>query len=260
MHAAPDPGAAAAAAAGWCAARLAGIPAAERTIVILTGAGISAESGLATFRGPDGLWEGHRVEDVATPEAFARQPELVHRFYNERRRRLQRVQPNAGHVALARLARGWPAPVHLITQNVDDLHERGGAPSVIHMHGQLTQLRNRVTGEILAWSGDCWESTPCPRSGATGQLRPHIVWFGEAILETEAIDAALERPALFLCAGTAGAVWPAAGFAGLARERGAAAVEFNLEPTQISDRFHRVVRGAAGETLPAFVDALLDGV
>lgn len=232
------------------------------SITILTGAGISAESGLATFRGADGLWEGHRVTDVATPEAFSRDPRLVHTFYNARRAKLRgpAVRPNAAHVALGELARRWPAPVHLVTQNVDDLHERGGAPDVIHMHGELVKVRNVRTGEVFAWEGECWPETPCPRTGRPGELRPHIVWFGEAIMESQRIAAALEAPRLFLCIGTAGAVWPAAGFVHEAKARGAACVEFNLERTAISDHFDRTILGPAGETVPAFVADLLASV
>jgi len=228
-------------------------------IAILTGAGISAESGLATFRGADGLWEGHRVEDVATPEAYARNPRLVHAFYNQRRTRLRdpRIQPNAAHRAIGELMRRWSAPVHLITQNVDDLHERGGAVSVVHMHGELVKVRNDRTGDVHLWDGECWPETPCPRSGETGVLRPHIVWFGEAIMEAERIDAALADPTLFLCIGTAGAVWPAAEFVHAARARGAECVEFNLTRTQISEHFDRTIEGPAGETVPAFVAELL---
>lgn len=248
---------AAIAAARWCLGRLA--TPRRASITILTGAGISAESGLATFRGPDGLWEGRRVEDVATPEAFARDPKLVHAFYNQRRAKLRdgRVQPNAAHRALGELAARWPAPVHLITQNVDDLHERGGVHDVIHMHGELVKVRNDRTGEVFEWEGECGEETPCPRTGTRGVLRPHIVWFGEAIIETERIARALEGPSLFLCIGTAGAVWPAAGFVHEAKSRGAACVEFNLERTQITSHFDRFVEGPAGASLPAFVEELL---
>jgi len=230
-------------------------------IVILTGAGISAESGLATFRGADGLWEGHRIEDVATPEAFLRNPRLVHAFYNQRRLKLRdaRVQPNEAHRALGALAAQWPASVHLITQNVDDLHERGGVPRerVIHMHGELAKVRNDRTGEVFEWEGECWPETPCPRTGERAVLRPHIVWFGEAIMEAERIAAALADPALFLCIGTAGAVWPAAGFVHEAKARGAACIEFNLARTQISDHFDRTITGPAGETVPKFLASLL---
>lgn len=231
-------------------------------IAILTGAGISAESGLATFRGADGLWEGHRIEDVATPEAYRRDARLVHTFYNQRRCRLDDpgVQPNAAHRALGRLAAQWPHPVHLITQNVDDLHERGGSQQVIHMHGELRKVRNDRTGEVFVWNGACWPETPCPRTGETGVLRPHIVWFGEAIMETERIAAALADPALFLCIGTAGAVWPAAGFVDEAKARGAECIEFNLARTQISSRFDRTLTGPAGVSVPAFVAELLGEV
>src|SRR5436189_3971703 len=148
-------------------------------IVILTGAGISAESGLATFRGPDGLWEGHRVEDVATPEAFARDPVLVHRFYDARRENLARVAPNAAHEALARLDASWPGELLIVTQNVDDLHERAGAKRLLHMHGQLKSAWCLACGERSAWAADLRDGPACPACGATAMLRPDIVWFGE---------------------------------------------------------------------------------
>jgi|GEM_PF-41257 len=250
-------------AAHWCMTRAVSAPDRARSslnsITILTGAGISAESGLATFRGPDGLWEGHRVEDVATPEAYRRDPQLVHTFYNQRRARLRdpSISPNAAHRALGELASKWPAPVRLITQNVDDLHERGGVRDVIHMHGELTKVRNDRSEEVFSWDGECWPETPCPRTGETHALRPHIVWFGEEIMETERIAEALEEPSIFLCIGTAGAVWPAAGFVQEAKARGAVCVELNLERTQITDHFDRFVPGRASITLPAFIDALL---
>ncbi|MCP4838745.1 MAG: NAD-dependent deacylase [Planctomycetes bacterium] len=220
-------------------------------IVILTGAGISAESGLMTFRGNGGLWEGHRVEDVATPEAFMRNPELVHRFYNERRSRLQAadVEPNAAHMALAMLESRWPTSVTVITQNVDNLHERGGSANVIHMHGELMKIRHADTGEVRHRQVDCDATT------LDGRWRPHIVWFGEAILESETTSSALATAGLFLCIGTVGQVYPAAGF--VHEVRGSSA-EFNLEPTSITAFFDYSAHGPAGETLPRFVDVFLD--
>jgi NAD-dependent deacetylase len=246
-----------------------------RPILILTGAGISAESGIATFRGADGLWEGHRIEDVASPAGFKRNPAVVHRFYNERRAQLLDpvVQPNAAHRAIVTLARGWPAPVRVITQNVDDLHERAGLAAiddgtgepqgagigaVLHMHGELRKVRHARTGRVQPWDGPCDESTVDPTSGEIGVLRPHIVWFGEAILGAGIIDAWLRDCGLFISIGTQGAVWPAAGFVREARERaGARCIEFNLHATEISGDFDTTVLGKAGETLPPWVDRFL---
>src|SRR5881398_275107 len=159
-------------------------------IVVLTGAGVSAESGLATFRGPDGLWEGHRVEDVATPEAFGRDPALVHAFYDARRARLSEVEPNAAHKALARLDAEWPGELLLITQNVDDLHERAGSKRLLHMHGELTKGRCLACDDRFAWSGPMGEGASCPSCGTEGRVRPDIVWFGEMPYEMERIDEA----------------------------------------------------------------------
>ncbi len=237
---------------------------AARPILVLTGAGISAESGIATFRGPDGLWEGHRIEEVATPEAFRRDPRLVHRFYDARRARLQAadVSPNAAHRALVDLARRWPAPVRVITQNVDDLHERAGLGAgvgeLLHMHGELLKVRNAITGRVHPWTGPCGIESPDPESGVVGQLRPHIVWFGEAILEAERIDEWLDDCGHFLSIGTQGAVWPAAGFVRAAQERsGARGTEFNIARTEISRWFDESILGPAGTTLPAWVADLL---
>jgi len=159
----------------------------DASIVILTGAGISAESGLATFRASDGLWEQHRIEDVATPEGFVRDPALVHRFYNERRRQLQTVEPNAAHLALAEREKKWEGPVLLVTQNVDDLHERSGSHRLIHMHGELKKARCLYCGSVHAWDGDTGPESPCPACGKAPALRPHIVWFGEMPLFMETI-------------------------------------------------------------------------
>src|SRR5437667_4917163 len=183
-----------------------------RSIVILSGAGISAESGLATCRGADGLWEGHRVEDVATPEAFLRDPALVHAFYDARRAKLGTVDPNAAHRALARLDAEWPGELLLVTQNVDDLHERAGSKRLIHMHGELTKGWCLACGERFGWTGPMGEGATCPGCGAEGLIRPDIVWFGEMPYEMERIDAALRACDLFVSIGTSGAVYPSAGF------------------------------------------------
>lgn len=214
-------------------------------VVILTGAGISAESGVATFRGADGLWEGHRVEDVATPEAFAVQPEIVHQFYNQRRAALAAVKPNSAHHALAELERAWQGEFLLITQNVDDLHERAGSSRLVHMHGELKKARCETCGAVFAWSDDLTISTPCPHCGDTGQVRPHIVWFGEMPLEMERLHVALERADLFLAIGTSGMVYPAAGFVDLARMAGAHCIEINAGTTGASPYFHEHRHGPA---------------
>jgi NAD-dependent deacetylase len=228
-----------------------------QNIVILTGAGVSAESGLATFRGPDGLWEGHRVEDVATPEAFRRDPALVHQFYDARRARLGTVEPNAAHKALARLDAKWPGEFLLVTQNVDDLHERAGSKRLIHMHGELTSGWCLACDERFGWQGPMGEGAPCPGCKAEGQVRPDIVWFGEMPYEMGQIEDAIRRCDLFVSIGTSGAVYPAAGFVQTARYCGARTLEMNLEPSQGSMLFDESRIGRAGELVPNWVDELL---
>lgn len=228
-----------------------------RNIVVLTGAGISAESGLATFRAADGLWEGHRVEDVATPEAYARDPVLVHQFYDARRARLAEVAPNAAHEALVRLDAAWPGDFLLVTQNVDELHERAGSRRLLHMHGELMRGWCLACDARFGWSGDMGESAPCPGCGATGRVRPDIVWFGEMPYEMERIDAALAACDLFVSIGTSGAVYPAAGFVRTARYHGARTLELNLEPSHGSVFFDESRTGSAGMLVPAWVDELL---
>lgn len=228
-------------------------------IVVLTGAGISAESGIRTFRAADGLWEDHRIEDVATPEAFARNPALVQRFYNERRRQLQRpaIQPNAAHLALAKLEREWPGNFLLVTQNVDDLHDRAGNRKLLHMHGELLKMRCLRSEQVFPIEGDITPDLACTCCGRTGTLRPHIVWFGEMPLHMERIGAALARCRLFLSIGTSGNVYPAAGFVREARAAGAHTVELNLEPSQTANTFAERLRGRATELVPARVERLL---
>jgi NAD-dependent deacetylase len=228
-----------------------------RNIVILTGAGISAESGLATFRAADGLWEGHRVEDVATPQAFARDPAVVHRFYDARRAQLDEVAPNAAHLALATLDREWPGDFLLVTQNVDDLHERAGSRRLIHMHGELRQGWCLACDERFAWNGRMGKQALCPACGVHGQVRPDIVWFGEMPYDMLRIEAALQRCDLFVSIGTSGAVYPAAGFVQTARYCGAQTVEINLEPSLGSFLFDESRTGPAGTLVPSFVDELL---
>jgi len=227
-------------------------------IVVLTGAGISAESGVATFRGPEGLWEGHRVEDVATPEAFARDPALVHAFYDARRARLGTVEPNAAHRALARLDAEWPGELLIVTQNVDDLHERAGARRLLHMHGELTSAWCRACDARMAWAGEMGHGPACPHCGMAGTLRPDIVWFGEMPYEMDRIDGALMDADLFVSIGTSGAVYPAAGFVETARYRGAQTLEMNLEPSLGSYLFDESRTGKAGELVPEWVEEMLN--
>ncbi|MGE5722576.1 MAG: NAD-dependent deacylase [Sphingomonadales bacterium] len=228
-----------------------------RNIVILTGAGISAESGLATFRGPEGLWEGHRVQDVATPEAFDRDPELVQRFYDARRARLKEVEPNAAHRALARLDAGWTGDLLIVTQNVDDLHERAGAHRVLHMHGELNSAWCLACDARVRWEEGLSDGPPCPECGTRGALRPDIVWFGEMPYGMDRIDAALREADLFVSIGTSGAVYPAAGYVQTARYVGARTLEMNLDPSQGSLFFDETRLGRAGELVPAWVEELL---
>jgi NAD-dependent deacetylase len=229
-------------------------------IVVLTGAGISKESGLDTFRDPDGIWARHSIEDVATPEAFARDPDLVHRFYNARRGQLDdpAIKPNAAHEALARLEAEWPGEVLLVTQNVDDLHERAGSRNLIHMHGEIAKIRCQGCQTVAPWKGDLSLDTACPSCAAPGGLRPNVVWFGEMPMEMDRIFAALDACGLFLSVGTSGTVYPAAGFVQEARLRaGAHCVELNLETTDGSTLFQDSRQGPATALVPAFVDEVL---
>ena len=225
-------------------------------IVILTGAGISAESGLGTFRDAGGLWAEHRVEDVATPEGFARDPDRVHRFYNARRDQAAQARPNPAHAALARLEAGWPGEVVIVTQNVDALHEAAGCTSVIHMHGELARA-------LCAACDHRWDAPEamrredaCPRCGAQA-CRPDVVWFGEIPYRMEEVMDHLAEAAIFAAIGTSGQVWPAAGFAQEAASAGAHCVEINLEPSMVAGDFHETRQGRASEIVPGWVDALL---
>ena len=225
-------------------------------IVILTGAGISAESGVPTFRAADGLWENYRIEDVATPQAFRRDPALVQRFYDARRAALGGVVPNAAHLALARLDAAWPGEFLLVTQNVDDLHERGGSRRLLHMHGELKRTLCTGCGAAPAWSGDLSGHPPCPRCG-DARLRPDIVWFGEMPDHMPAIETAIAASDLFVSIGTSGAVYPAAGFVTQAREAGARTLEINLDPSAGTALFDEARHGPAGTLVPAWVAEVL---
>ena len=227
-----------------------------RNIVILTGAGISAESGLRTFRADDGLWEDHRVEDVATPQAFRRDPELVQRFYDLRRENVLAAEPNAAHRALARLDEAWDGDLLIVTQNIDDLHERAGAKRVLHMHGEALSVWCLACDARHAWTGALLDGPACPACGEIA-MRPDIVWFGEMPYQMDRIFAALARADLFVSIGTSGAVYPAAGFVQQAKSAGARALELNLERSQGSAWFDESRLGPASELVPAWVEEML---
>lgn len=231
-----------------------------KNIVILTGAGVSAESGVKTFRDGNGLWENHRVEDVATPEGFNRDPALVQRFYNQRRAQLSVVAPNAAHVALAELERNWigRGTFTLVTQNVDDLHERGGSSVLLHMHGELLRALCAACGGSSAWSGDLGQEDVCPICGADGRMRPDIVWFGEMPYHLEAIQAAVLEADIFVSIGTSGQVYPAAGMVDFANSngRGCVTIEVNPKPSG-NAAFAVVVEELATKGVPKLCQGLL---
>ncbi|MGE3692823.1 MAG: NAD-dependent deacylase [Novosphingobium sp.] len=234
-----------------------------RNIVILTGAGVSAESGIDTFRTAGGLWERYRPEDVATPEAFARDPNLVLSFYDMRRAAIQEKVPNEAHFALARLDAEWARrglgnSLLIVTQNIDDLHERAGARSVLHMHGEHLLAWCTSCDERSPWRAPLIDRPPCPRCEARA-LRPDVVWFGEMPYRMGEIYAALRQCDLFVSIGTSGAVYPAAGFVRSARDIGARTLELNLEPSQGSAWFHECRHGPATEIVPAWVEQVLAG-
>lgn len=234
-----------------------------RNIVILTGAGVSAESGIDTFRTAGGLWEQYRPEDVATPQAFARDPDLVLSFYDMRRAAIQEKVPNEAHFALARLDQEWTKrgmgnSLLIVTQNIDDLHERAGARSVLHMHGEHLLAWCTYCDERSPWRGPLIDRPPCPKCGSRA-LRPDVVWFGETPYRMNEIYAALRECDLFVSIGTSGAVYPAAGFVQGARDMGARTLELNLEPSQGSAWFHECRHGPATEVVPAWVEEMLAG-
>jgi NAD-dependent deacetylase len=224
-------------------------------VVVLTGAGISAESGIPTFRDADGLWEGHRVEEVATPEGFDDDPVLVHRFYDARRAALANVEPNAAHRALADLETRLGDDLLVVTQNIDDLHERAGSLRVLHMHGELLSALCRACGLRTPWDVDLIDCPPCPHCGVC-ELRPDVVWFGEVPYEMDRIQLALAEAELFVSVGTSGAVYPAAGFVQFASGCGARTLELNLMPSIGTARFDEARHGAAGVLVPEWVAEL----
>lgn len=226
-------------------------------VTILTGAGISAESGVKTFRGQDGLWEGYRIDEVATPEAFLRNPDLVYKFYNLRRAQLLEpdLRPNEGHIALALLEEKLGSDFNIITQNVDNLHERAGNKNVLHMHGELQKVRCLETEESFHWEGPLTEKSAHP-NGLKSRLRPDIVWFGEIPKHMDRIEDILKKTDVFLCAGTSGVVYPAAGFVQWTPVN-CRKIEFNLERTAISELFDQTILGPTGETLPNWTQSFL---
>jgi NAD-dependent deacetylase len=225
-------------------------------VVVLTGAGISAESGVPTFRDADGLWEGHAVEVVASPEGYAADPVLVHEFYDARRRALDVVEPNPAHLALARLEEQLGDDLLVVTQNIDDLHERAGSRRVVHMHGRLRSARCAACATTSPWLGDLGDWPPCPACGRP-VLRPDVVWFGEVPLEMDRIVDSLARADLFVAIGTSGAVYPAAGFVQHASLAGARTLELNLEPSEVSGLFEEARHGPAGRLVPTWVEEML---
>jgi len=230
-----------------------------KRIVVLTGAGISAESGLKTFRDGDGLWEDHALEDVATPEGFLRDPELVYGFYNARRSQLlsEAVKPNLAHKALAKLARHYGDDLLLVTQNVDNLHEQGGSQKVLHMHGELLTARCCVSGQVFAVTANFDGDSRCTCCQPAQRIRPNIVWFTEMPLFMDEIYQALWQADLFIAIGTSGNVYPAAGFVAEANQAGAHTVELNLQPSAGQNYFAEKIYGRATDIVPAFVEQLL---
>jgi NAD-dependent deacetylase len=227
-------------------------------VVVLTGAGISAESGVPTFRDADGLWEGHRVEEVASPDAFELQPSVVHRFYDTRRAAIAGVEPNPAHRALARLEEHLGDDLLVVTQNIDDLHERAGSTRVVHMHGQLRSALCRACLTRTPWTGDLGDHPPCPGCGVS-ELRPDVVWFGEVPYELDRIFSALDVADLFVAIGTSGVVYPAAAFVQFAAGAGARTLELNLVASDVSGDFDESRAGPAGVLVPAWVEELLAG-
>ncbi|MGU9950790.1 MAG: Sir2 family NAD+-dependent deacetylase [Gammaproteobacteria bacterium WSBS_2016_MAG_OTU1] len=228
----------------------------NKRIVALTGAGVSAESGLQTFRAADGLWENHRIDDVATPEGFARDPQLVHQFYNARRRQLAEVTPNAAHHTLADFEKNYDGDFFLVTQNIDDLHERAGSQNIAHMHGELKKMICQHCKQQSPINDDMTGEDKCPACHKSGGLRPDIVWFGEMPYHMEQIMDALAQCDLFISLGTSGNVYPAAGFVQQAHATGAECVELNLEPSAGAQHFNRAFYGKATEVVADFFATL----
>lgn len=225
-------------------------------IVVLTGAGISAESGLGTFRDKDGLWSQYDLEDVATPEGFARNPSLVLDFYNMRRRNAAEAAPNRAHHALAALSARPDIQLDIVTQNIDDLHEQGGSADVIHIHGSIFEALCASCNAVWECRADQGTEDKCPSCARMGGVRPNIVWFGEVPYRMEEVVGLLARCDLFVSIGTSGTVYPAAGFVSIAREAGVRTLELNLERSEADSPFDEVITGKASEIVPAWVESL----
>ena len=225
-----------------------------KKVVVLTGAGISAESGISTFRDAGGLWENHRIEEVATYDAWVQNPDLVIKFYNQRRKQLYEVEPNPGHYALVKLEQKFD--VHIITQNVDDLHERAGSKNVLHLHGELKKVRSTADPNLV-YTLDGWELKKGDLCEKGSQLRPHIVWFGEMPLQMDEIYDAISKADYFISIGTSGHVYPAAGFVQVARDAGVHTVELNLEPSLVQSQFDEKIYGQASQVVPQYVQQFL---
>lgn len=225
-----------------------------KNIVVLTGAGISAESGIKTFRDANGLWEDHHIEDVASPEGFTRNPTLVHNFYNARRQQLlsNEVKENAAHIALAEFEKNFTGNFLLVTQNVDDLHERAGSKNIIHMHGELLKMFCQFSDEVFSCKEDISTESVCDCCNKTNSLRPDIVWFGEMPYHMGTIQHALEQADCFVSIGTSGNVYPAAGFVQLAKASGADTLELNLEASEVNRFFDKSVQEKASEAVPRY--------
>jgi NAD-dependent deacetylase len=230
-----------------------------RNIVVLTGAGISRESGLDTFRDSGGIWAKVNVEDVATPGGFAQNPALVHDFYNSLRRRLLSgaIHPNDAHLALANLQRSWKGKVLVVTQNIDDLHERAGSVDVVHIHGELLKARCGLCQTLTPCTGDLSTRTRCPACDASATMRPDIVWFGETLMHMDTVQEAVEEADLFLSVGTSGTVYPAAGLVEVARATGAYTVELNLETSANTSLFDEAIHGPATKVVKQYIENLL---
>ena len=225
-----------------------------KNIVVLTGAGISAESGIKTFRDQNGLWEGHDIATVASPQGFERDPQLVHDFYNLRRSQLNdnNIAPNPAHYALSNFEKEFMGDLTIVTQNVDNLHERSGSQNILHMHGELLKVRCIRTAKTYNYSQNLSENNICECCQIPGNLRPHIVWFGEIPLHMNQIQEKLETCDLFVSIGTSGVVYPAAMFVQIAKTNSAYCIEFNQEKTQISSHFDECITGPASVTVPRF--------
>ena len=227
-------------------------------IVFLSGAGISAESGLSTFRSENGLWNNHRVEDVATIEAYLRNPDYVHQFYNDMRPELFKAEPNQAHLAITELQNNYPAQIDVVTQNVDTLHEKAGNQNVYHIHGQINQIVCMNCGHVFETWGDITSEDKCKNCQTIGMLKPNIVFFGENLVYMNKVDSMLKSCDLFISVGTSGVVYPAAGFVQIAKMFGADTIELNMEKTSNNLLFDRHIYGPAGTTLPALVKKILD--